>query len=459
MRPALLRRRYPMRPSKFLTTLILLAGLYRPAGAATVARAPYAADSGSIAVRCGTLIDGLARRPAKDRLVVIREGRVESVLAGSADPDRSLRYLDLTGFTCLPGLIDTHTHMVEYVVDTADLSVYFRRTIAETSEIARINAEKTLLAGFTTVRNLGAYSGWAGRELRDRVAAGEVVGPRMQVAGFYLTVPGGGGDLLLPGYEEQDIPERLRMGVARGPAEFREKAQQAVDGGADVLKIIASGAVLAIGGVPGSPEMTPEEIAAVVEVAHAAGINVTAHAHGAQSVKEAILAGVDSVEHASLADAESIALAAERQVAFSMDIYSGDYIDTQGREQNWPEEFLRKNLETVDVQRRVFSDAYRSGVTIIYGTDAGTYPHGDNAGQLAFMVQHGMTPIDAIKAATSVAAEHIGWGDRVGAIEAGRYGDLIAVRGDPLADVAVLEAVNLVIKGGLVFKLTADPEL
>jgi imidazolonepropionase-like amidohydrolase len=248
------------------------------------------------------------------------------------------------------------------------------------------------------------------------------------------------------------------MGVARGPDEFRKKAEAAVAGGADVLKVIASGAVLAFGGVPGAPEMTPEEIAAVVDVGHTAGIKVTAHAHGAQSIKESILAGVDSIEHASLADDEAIALAAEMQVAFSMDVYNGDYIATVGREQGWPEEFLRKNDETVDEQRIVFRKAYEAGVPIIYGTDSAVYPHGDNALQFAIMVGLGMAPMDAIRTSTSVAAEYIGWQDDVGAIEAGRFGDVIAVHGDPLEDIRVLQDVPVVIKGGLVFKLPVESE-
>jgi imidazolonepropionase-like amidohydrolase len=432
-------------------------GLLAAAGAALasdVVRAPYIPESGSLAVRCGRLIDGLADAPLGDRLVVIRFGRIEKVADGGADPD-GLPVLDLSDYTCLPGLIDTHTHLTDRANETRDLSVYFRRTADEELRISRANAEITLFAGFTTVRNVGAYVGWSGRDLRDRINAGEIAGPRMQDAGFYLTVPGGGGDLLIPGYEEEQIPYRVRMGVARGVDEFRRKAQEAVAGGADVLKVIASGAVLAYGGIPGEPEMTPEEIEAVVEVGHAAGIRVTAHAHGAQSIKDAIRAGVDSIEHASLADDEAIALAAEHDVAFSMDVYNGDYIDTVGRAQGWPEEFLRKNLETVEKQREVFTKAHRAGVPITFGTDAAVYPHGWNARQFAIMVEHGMTPMEAIRAATSVAAQYIGRED-VGAIEPGRYGDLVAVDGDPLADVTELEDVDVVIKGGLVFKRPHD---
>jgi imidazolonepropionase-like amidohydrolase len=242
------------------------------------------------------------------------------------------------------------------------------------------------------------------------------------------------------------------MGVARGPEAFREKAELAVAGRADFIKVIASGAVLAYGGVPGEPEMTPEEIRAVVEVAHAHGLKVSAHAHGARSIKEAILAGADTIEHASLIDDEAIALAREHDVALSMDVYNGDYIDTEGRRQGWPEEFLRKNLETTEAQRQGFARAFAAGAPIVYGTDAAVYPHGLNARQFPIMVQRGMTPMQAIQSATSIAAGYLGWADRVGALAPGRYGDLIAVRCRPLDDVACLQQVDVVVKGGLLFK-------
>ncbi|MDH4072087.1 MAG: amidohydrolase family protein, partial [Gammaproteobacteria bacterium] len=364
----------------------------------------------------------------------------------------SVGFLDLGDLTCLPGFIDTHTHITDQAEESRDLSIYYRRTLGETIDISKRNAAVTLGAGFTTVRNVGAYYGWAGREVRDLINTGEFPGPRVQTAGYYLTIPAGGGDLVIPGYPEEDIPAFIRLGVARGADEFRQKAQAAVDGGADVLKVIASGAVLAFGGVPGSPEMTPEEIRAVAEVAHAAGIKLTAHAHGAQSIKEAILAGADSIEHASLADDEAIALAAEHDVAFSMDVYNGTHIATVGREQGWPEEFIRKNDETMDIQREVFRKAHAAGVPIIYGTDAAVYPHGENAKQFAVMVEHGMTPMEAIRSATSVAAKYIGWEADVGALAPGRYGDIVAVRGDPLADIRILERVDAVLKGGKRFK-------
>jgi imidazolonepropionase-like amidohydrolase len=275
----------------------------------------------------------------------------------------------------------------------------------------------------------------------------------MQVTGFYLTIPNGGGDLIVPGVAHADIPARFHAGVARGPEQFRAKAQAAIDGGADLLKVIASGAVFAYGGVPGEPEMTPEEISAVVQVAHAAGRKVAAHAHGARSIKEAILAGVDTVEHASMIDDEGIELARQRNVALSMDVYNGDYTETEGRKAGWPEEFLRKNLETTEVQREGFTRAHAAGVAIVYGTDAGVYPHGLNARQFPIMVARGMTPMEAIQSATSVAAKYMGWSDRVGRVAPGLYADLIAVKGDPLADITRLQDVAVVIKDGLAFKL------
>ncbi len=319
--------------------------------------------------------------------------------------------------------------------------------------LGRENAKVTLLAGFTSARDVGTYIAWADRALRDEINAGKAVGPRIQASGFYLSIPGGGGDLVIPGHPESEIPPLVRMGIARGADEFRRKAELAVAGGADVLKVIASGAVLAFGGVPGEPEMTPEELKAVVDVAHAAGIKVAAHAHGARSIREAIEAGADTIEHASLIDDPTIALARERGVALSMDVYNGDYIDTEGRAQGWPEEFLRKNIETTEAQRQGFTRAHQAGVAIVFGTDSAVYPHGWNARQFPIMVERGMSPMEAIQAATSVAARYMGWEDRVGRIAPGAFGDVIAVRGDPLADIRALGDVAVVVKGGLVFKL------
>ena len=358
--------------------------------------------------------------------------------------------LDLSDYFCLPGLIDMHTHISED--HYRQLVEYLTMTQLEQIAIGRENVEKTLLSGFTSVRDLGVYIAWTDKLLRDEINAGLTNGPRMQISGFYLTIPGGGGDIDIPGYSG-DVPVHLRQGVTQGAENFRLRAEAAVAGGADVLKMIASGAVLAFGSIPGSPEMTPDEIAQVVAVGHKAGIKVTAHAHGAQSIKDAILAGVDSIEHASLIDDEGICLAREYGVALSMDIYNGDYINTVGKEENWPEEFLRKNRETTEEQRSGFAKAHQAGVRIVYGTDAGVYPHGDNAKQFSYMVKNGMTPTEAIQAATIHAADVMGWSNQVGQIDSGFFADIVALRDNPIDDIKTLENIEVVIKGGRLFKL------
>ena len=444
--------------------LALAACMYMPPPAGSniaVRHAPYTPDSGTLALRCGLLIDGIRSMAAIDALVVIRDGRIKSVRANASSGDlKALRVpvLDLSDYTCLPGLIDMHTHLTDRPEDTADLRVYFTRELDETMIQSRENAAATVMAGFTTVRNVGAYVAGTDVMLRDSINRGETSGPRMQVSGPYLTIPHGGGDLYVPDYKEPEENSQFHFGVARGAAEFRERSEILLATGSDLLKVIASGAVLAYGGVPGAPEMTREELDAVVKVAHAGKKKVAAHAHGAESIIMAMEAGADTIEHASYLDDAGIALALKRgNVALSMDVYNGDYIDSEGRRLKWPEEFLRKNLETTEIQRKAFTKAVKAGVPIVYGTDAGVFPHGLNALQFPIMVKRGMTPMQAIQSATSVAAQYMGWDDAVGSVEAGKFGDVIAVRGNPLADITLLQNVEVVIKGGLALKLPAPP--
>ncbi|MEH6586335.1 MAG: amidohydrolase family protein [Halioglobus sp.] len=420
---------------------------------------PALAKGETIHIYCGSLIDGIGNAAKQNQLVSITDGRITAVQPADSKTQMSITPIDLEEYTCLPGLIDTHVHLDMYPEDADDYRIYLQRTPDDTRAIALDNARITLEAGFTSIRHIGSYLAWVDKDTKASIESGANPGPRMQVAGFYLTIPHGGGDLYIPGVDDADVPAYYRMGVARGPQAFREKTQALVDGGAEVIKIIASGAVFGFGGDVTEPEMTMDEIAAVVEVAHAAGLKVTAHAHGARSIKEAIRAGVDSIEHASLADDEAIALAAERQVAFSMDVYNGDYTAEMGAIRNWPEEFMQKNEQTTEAQRIVFEKAIAAGVPILYGTDAGVAPHGGNGRQFRIMVERGMTPMQAIKAATSVAAKHMEWQDDVGALATGRYGDLIAVKGDPLQDITLLEDIDVVIKGGklIVPKCAAQP--
>jgi len=404
-------------------------------------------------VFCGKMLDvesGLVRNNAMIGIVQ-DSGKIRSVEFNYPKTGYDeTGTLDLSDYFCLPGLIDMHTHISED--HYRQLVEYLTMTQQQQIAIGRENVEKTLLSGFTSVRDLGVYIAWTDKLLRDEINAGLTNGPRMQISGFYLTIPGGGGDIDIPGYSG-DVPAQLRQGVTQGAVNFRLRAEAAVAGGADVLKMIASGAVLAFGSIPGSPEMTPDEIAQVVAVGHKAGIKVTAHAHGAQSIKDAILAGVDSIEHASLIDDEGIRLAREYGVALSMDVYNGDYINKAGMEENWPEEFLRKNRETTEEQRSSFAKAHKAGVRIVYGTDAGVYPHGDNAKQFSYMVKNGMSPTESIQAATIHAADVMGWDDQVGQINSGFFADIIALRDNPIDDIKVLEDIDVVIKGGQLFKL------
>jgi imidazolonepropionase-like amidohydrolase len=432
--------------------LLLTLALFSPwLQAVEITQAPYAPDSGSLAVLCGNLLDGRADEPLGSNTVVIRDGRFESITPGLAAP-AGLATLDLSAHTCMPGLVEMHTHILEGPDELADLTVYYDDSLEQFLDAGRVFGPATVYSGITSARNLCSYYAWADTQFRDMIARGDVIGPRLQGAGYYLTIPGGGGDLLEVGGDASVIPTELRMGVSSSVDEFRRHAQALADGGADVIKVIASGAVLAYGGVPGEPEMSFEEIQAVVEVAHAAGLRVAAHAHGARSIKEAILAGADTIEHATYIDAEGIALAIEHDVALSMDVGAGDWMIEEGKKAGWVEEFQRKVLETTEIQRVNFQKAHAAGATIVFGTDAGIYPHGMAGMQFPYMVEWGMTPMEAIKSATSVPARYMGWQDRVGAIEPGLMGDLVAVPGDPLQDITLMERVSAVVMGGLVFK-------
>jgi imidazolonepropionase-like amidohydrolase len=311
------------------------------------------------------------------------------------------------------------------------------------------NARLTLQAGFTSVRDVGTYRGLTDIALRDAIAAGYVAGPRMFVAGAYITIPQGGGELngVIP---NDELPVDMRLGVARTPEEAAARTTFLIDRGADFIKTIATGAVLAIGTEPGEPEMTEAQLRAVVDTAKARGVFVTAHAHGAIGIKNAVRAGVRSIEHASLIDDEALAMAKANGTYLVMDIYNGDYIDDVGTREKWPEEYLRKNRETTDVQRTGFAKAVEMGVQLAYGTDSGVYPHGQNAKQFAYMVKYGMTPMQAIQSATIRAAELLGKSDEIGSIAPGRFADLVAVNGDPFMDIRVLENVTHVMKGGKV---------
>jgi imidazolonepropionase-like amidohydrolase len=278
-----------------------------------------------------------------------------------------------------------------------------------------------------------------------------VIGPRMRVAGAYVTVTSGGGELV-GAAPDVTLPAAFRFGVANSADQVRERVRAILNGGADFIKIIATGAVFTRGTKPGVSEFTEDQIRAAVEQAAEYGTFVAAHAHGATGIKRAVRAGVRSIEHGSLMDDESIALMKQRGTWLVADIYNGDYTDSVGREQKWPADILRKNDETTEAQRAGFRKAVASGVRIAYGTDSGIYPHGMNAMQLPYMVKYGMTPMQAIQSATSSAAELVQWRDSIGSIAPGKYADIIAVEGDALADLRSFMRVAFVMKGGRIYK-------
>jgi imidazolonepropionase-like amidohydrolase len=407
-----------------------------------------------LAVRAGRLVDVAAGEVRDGQVLLVERERVAAVLAAGEPVPAGARELDLSGATVLPGLIDCHTHLVGEVQSAGIPGV--DRSAAQEAFSGVRNARATVMAGFTTVRDVGTFRAFVDVALRDAIDDGTVVGPGMLVAGAYITVPGGGGEVtgLAP---DIGLPHELRFGVAASAGEVRERARAILHGGADFIKVIATGAVLAPGTKPGVPELSQDEIRAAVEVATAYGTHVAAHAHGKQGIVNAALAGARSVEHGSLLDDEAAALLAERGVYLVADIYNGDWIATEGRRRGWPAETLAKNDATTQAQRDGFARAVRAGVRIAYGTDSGVYPHGWNARQLPYMVRHGMTPMAALQSATVVAAELLGLQDRVGSLAPGRDADLIAVPGDPLDDLGLLADVPFVMRSGRVLK--APPEM
>ncbi len=403
-----------------------------------------------VAIRAGRLVDVEKGEVRRDQVIVIRGDRIEAVQAASAKLPAGARVIDLSRYTVLPGLIDCHTHLIGDA-SSSDVLEPLERSEAQEAFSGVKNARATLLAGFTTVRDVGTYRAFVDVALRDAIDEGAVVGPRMRVAGAYVTVSTGAGELV-GAAPDVTIPMSYRFGVANSVDEVRARVRAILNGGADFIKVLATGAVFTRGTQPGVSEYTEEQIRAAVEQAADYGTFVAAHAHGAEGIKRAVRAGVRSIEHGSLIDDEGIALMKERGTWLVADIYNGDYTDSVGRLQKWPADIMRKNTETTETQRVGFRKAVAAGVKIAYGTDSGIYPHGLNARQLPYMVRYGMTPMQAIQSATVSAARLMQWEDRVGSIAPGKYADIVAVEGDALADLRSFAKIGFVMKGGVVYK-------
>jgi len=430
-----------LKPLVLLSLLLLafaprLAGADEPDGAAAVA------------VQAGRLLDVRSGNYLTDQLVLIVAGKIREV--GNARDLRphvppGAKVIDLSRYTVLPGLIDTHTHLT----GNPDAEGYRSLGISVPREAltgAR-NARVTLESGFTTVRNVGA-GGYSDIALRDAINDGDVPGPRLEVSGPAIGITGGHCDnnLLAPEFHF------FELGVADGDSAVMAKVRENVKYGADVIKFCATGGVLSKGDAPDLEQFSPEEMRVLIQEAHRLGRKVAAHAHGAQGIKDAVLAGVDSIEHGSFISAEDIQLMKERGTYLVPTLYLADWLLENYPKLGLTDDMVAKAKYVLPAARQNVARALREGVKVAFGTDAAVYPHGLNAHEFAVMVNLGMTPLGAIQAATLNAAELLGWSDRVGSIEPGHFADLVAVAGDPLQDVTVLEKVKVVMKGGEVVK-------
>jgi len=408
-----------------------------------------ATDAQVAAIHAGKLIDPESGAVLTGQTIIIRDGKIESVGNNVTIPSNA-KIIDLSKMTVLPGLIDCHTHLADGARDSEPMD-QFKKTAARIALESVPNARAMLESGFTSVRDVGTYRALGDIALRDAIQRGDIVGPHMFVAGAYVTISGGAGAAtgLAP---DISLPWDLHYGEANGPWEVRKVIRQLANEGADHIKILSSGAVLTHGSNPNSQEFTPEELHAAVDEASHFGLRVEAHAHSPEGIKNAIRAGVASVEHATMIDDEGIALAKQHGTYLDMDIYDEECIQEAGKNGSMPKDFLEHDAKLGQIQRDNFRKAVAAGVKMSFGTDAGVCAYGTSGKQFAFMVKYGMTPMQAIQAATSDAADLLGHSSEIGSIKPGKFADIIAVTGDPLTEIRLLETVQFVMKDGKIYK-------
>src|ERR1700722_4785811 len=402
----------------------------------------------SIAIRAGKVLDVRTGNYATDQIIWIDGDRIKAI-GNASDISSKLppatKIIDLSQSTVLPGLIDCHTHLTMTPRDSGPAGLHL--SYPRQALIGARNARVTLEAGFTTVRNVGA-NGFSDVALRDAIRAGDVPGPRMLVSGPALSITGGHGDenFLAPQFGWSSD------GVADGVDGVTKKVREDIKYGADVIKFMATGGVLSEGDNPALAQYSPEEMKAIVDTAHGLGRKVAAHAHGSAGIKYAVLAGVDSIEHGSYINDQDIELMKQRGTYLVPTVYLEDWLIENVQVLGLTPNMIEKARMVLPIAQQNLSHAFKSGVKIAFGTDAAVYPHGLNGHEFGKMVEMGMSPLQTIQAATVNASDLLGWADRVGTIEPGKFADIIAVQGDPLANVRVLENVQFVMKGGEVIK-------
>lgn len=401
------------------------------------------------AIKAGTFIDVVNGTALKNQVILISGDTIVSTGSSVSIP-ADAEIIDLSNATVLPGLIDCHTHITgepgnDYYADI------FRKTVVDAAITAHIYAKKTLEAGFTTCRDVGAPA-FVDVALRNAINSGEVEGPRLQVATLFIGSTGSHGDFNgFSPYLDWKMPEHM-SGVADGVEGVRAQVRYNIKYGADVIKFGASAGVLSEEESVGAPQYTQEEMNAIVDEARLWGRKACAHAHGTEAIKMAVKAGVASVEHGSILDDECVQLMKQKETYYDPSLFVGDYVLQEFAKKGYPEKILNKARMITPVVAASFTKAIKAGVKIVFGTDAGVFPHGLNARQFAYMVKYGQTPMQAIQSATVNAADLLGWNKKIGSLEKGKFADVIAVEENPLNNISSLEKVSFVMKGGVVYK-------
>lgn len=399
-------------------------------------------------VYAGRLIDGVSDGVRSDVSVIIENGRIREIRSGKAVVTGA-EIIDLSDSTVMPGFIDCHTHLTFQLDKGVTLKDLLFKTNAELSIDATIYARRTLFAGFTTVRDVGAPN-FIDVSLRDAINAGKVPGPRMYVATNFLTITGGHGDFSCGLRDDLLAEPDFRRGIVNSPEDGVRAVRYMIKYGADHIKMASTGGVLSLGDSQAGEQLTVAEMTAIVETAHMLGRKVAAHAHGSAGIKNALRAGVDSIEHGTYLDEEVIAMLKERGAYLVPTISAGKWVESKAND--YPPSIAAKAAGLGTLIQKTFAKAYQQNVKIAFGTDAGVYPHGDNAREFEYMVEAGMSPLEAIMAATRNAAELLGVSSSKGTIQPGRYADLVAVKGDPLVDIQLLTRISFVMKEGHVYK-------